>query len=376
MDENQRNEKGQRTMYKDPQEYDQFVDLYRMLQEAFITSSTTLNQHKTENPQTPPKPPKQETKVEKPITSKIKQTQIEEQMNQKISTGKSLMIMGFFLMMFAPALWFVVMGMMVYGYTMFKQGKDTQVVLNRFKQYARLLKRKNPATIKELAREANVSETYVLSDLEQMINKGLFVEGHLDRANNLMYVTDEAYDSGVGIENFEDDIKEAIAEGVEPQEDIFDEAAAPEKVRDSVVKAEKYIQKIQRRQKQINSTFVKGQLDEMEQTLREIIEYIIAHPNTADGIDKLMKYYLPTSIKLLDTYRDLESQSIQGGNIAKSKKDIEDVLVTLNQGYKILLDDLFKDTSMDVTSDISVLESLLAQEGLTNEGITEKEKVE
>ena len=297
-------------------------------------------------------------------------------MNQKISTGKSLMIMGFFLMMFAPALWFVVMGMMIYGYTMFKQGKDTQVVLNRFKQYARLLKRKNPATIKELAREANVSETYVLSDLEQMINKGLFVEGHLDRANNLMYVTDEAYDSGVGIENFEDDIKETIAEGVEPQEDIFDEAAAPEKVRDSVVKAEKYIQKIQRRQKQINSTFVKGQLDEMEQTLREIIEYIIAHPNTADGIDKLMKYYLPTSIKLLDTYRDLESQSIQGGNIAKSKKDIEDVLVTLNQGYKILLDDLFKDTSMDVTSDISVLESLLAQEGLTNEGITEKEKVE
>ena len=84
MDENQRNEKGQRTMYKDPQEYDQFVDLYRMLQEAFITSSTTLNQHKTENPQTPPKPPKQETKVEKPITSKIKQTQIEEQMNQNL----------------------------------------------------------------------------------------------------------------------------------------------------------------------------------------------------------------------------------------------------------------------------------------------------
>ena len=238
------------------------------------------------------------------------------------------------------------------------------------------MKRKNPARISELALEANVGTDYVMSDLQQMIEKGMFIQGHIDRANGLMYVTDEAFDIGVDIEQFSEVEPEEITVKKEAVEDIFDEDAAPESVRNSVIKAEKHIQKMQRRKKQIQSSFVQEQLTEMETTLRQIIEYVIAHPATANDIDKLMKYYLPTSIKLLDTYRDLETQTVQGGNIAKSKKDIEEVLVTLNQGYKILLDDMFKDTSMDVSSDISVLESLLAQEGLTGQGIKEKEKVE
>ncbi|MBP3853208.1 MAG: 5-bromo-4-chloroindolyl phosphate hydrolysis family protein [Erysipelotrichaceae bacterium] len=369
-------------------DYDQFVDLYRMLQDVFVSSSYTVNQHKEQNAQaqaqaqtqtqaqTPPTPPKEEVKKEeKRIVSRTKLRLIEEQMNQKISTGKTMMIIGAVTMFVLGWIGFISLGLLIYGYMMFRQGKDTQSAMVRFNQYYRVLKRKDPATVEELAKAANVPTNYVLSDLQQMIDKGLFMQGHLDRANNLMYVSDDMYEEGVDVEQVQP-AKEEVVSAKEEVEDIFDEDAAPESVRKTVIKAEKNIQKMQRRKKQIKSQYVKGQLDEMEATLRQIIEYVIAHPNTADGIDKLMKYYLPTSIKLLDTYRDLEAQTIQGGNIAKSKKDIEEVLVTLNQGYKILLDDLFKDTSMDVTSDISVLESLLAQEGLTNEGIKEKETVE
>ena len=56
---------------------------------------------------------------------------------------------------------------------------------------------------------------------------------------------------------------------------------------------------------------------------------------------------------------------MQGPNIQKSKKEIEDTLDTINQAFEKLLDSFFKDTAWDISSDISVLQTMLAQEGLT-----------
>ena len=78
-----------------------------------------------------------------------------------------------------------------------------------------------------------------------------------------------------------------------------------------------------------------------------------------------MEYYLPTTVKLLDAYQQLESQPIQGENIRNSRKEIEQTLDTLNVAFEKLLDSLFEDVAWDVSSDISVLHTMLAQEGLT-----------
>ena len=94
----------------------------------------------------------------------------------------------------------------------------------------------------------------------------------------------------------------------------------------------------------------------------------------------MMKYYLPTTIKLLDSYEKLTEEELSGQhpdqltNIAKSKKEIEDTLDTLNLAFAKLFDNLYQDTSMDITADISVLHTLLAQEGLTGEEIRDAMK--
>ena len=80
-----------------------------------------------------------------------------------------------------------------------------------------------------------------------------------------------------------------------------------------------------------------------------------------------MDYYLPMTIKLLDAYEEMDKQPVQGENIQASKKEIEDTLDTLNQAFEKLLDSVFRDVTWDVSSDISVLNTLLAQEGLTND---------
>ena len=78
-----------------------------------------------------------------------------------------------------------------------------------------------------------------------------------------------------------------------------------------------------------------------------------------------MDYYLPMTVKLLDAYEDMDRQPIQGENIRSSKAEIEKTLDTLNDAFARLLDSVFQDTAWDVSSDISVLNTMLAQEGLT-----------
>ena len=110
---------------------------------------------------------------------------------------------------------------------------------------------------------------------------------------------------------------------------------------------------------------VSAKIDRMELIVRKIFERAQAHPEIVPDLKKLMNYYLPMTIKLLNAYADMDAQAVQGETIAASKREIEDTLDTLNLAFEKLLDSVFQDTAMDVSSDISVLQTLLAQEGLT-----------
>jgi len=87
---------------------------------------------------------------------------------------------------------------------------------------------------------------------------------------------------------------------------------------------------------------------------------------------KMMSYYLPTTVKLLNVYEELDTQAIQGPNILKSKQEIEQTLDTLNIAFEKLLDDFYQEIAWDVSSDISVLNTMLAQEGLTKSDFDNK----
>ena len=106
--------------------------------------------------------------------------------------------------------------------------------------------------------------------------------------------------------------------------------------------------------------------------MRRIFRQTEAHPENAQDLRKLMEYYLPMTVKLLKAYEELDGQPVQGENILKSKNEIEGTLDTLNIAFEKLLDSLFQDTAWDVSSDISVLQTMLAQEGLTDDGFINK----
>ena len=92
------------------------------------------------------------------------------------------------------------------------------------------------------------------------------------------------------------------------------------------------------------------------------------------GKDKLMNYYLPTTIKLLQSYSEFDDISAPGEDVIKAKAEIEKTVDIINEAFTELLNKLFQATVFDVTTDAQVLQTMLAKEGLTKNDFSEDKK--
>ena len=143
-------------------------------------------------------------------------------------------------------------------------------------------------------------------------------------------------------------------------------------MREIVEQGDAYIQKIHECNDAIPGEEISAKISRMEMLVDRIFDRVEQNPETVSDIRKLMDYYLPTTIKLLEAYEELDRQPVGGENIKTAKAEIEATLDTLNIAFEKLLDSLFQNTAWDVSSDISVLHTMLAQEGLTEDGMKQK----
>lgn len=90
----------------------------------------------------------------------------------------------------------------------------------------------------------------------------------------------------------------------------------------------------------------------------------INDPADIPQIRKFFSYYLPTTIKLLNSYDRMSSQGIVGENLDKSMKNINEMLDLAIDAYRKRLDELFADQALDIETDIDVMNTMLAREGL------------
>lgn len=109
---------------------------------------------------------------------------------------------------------------------------------------------------------------------------------------------------------------------------------------------------------------VSHQIDELETTTAKIIDHVVAHPEKLPQIRRFMNYYLPTTLKILNAYDRMGAVGISGENIDGTMDRIETMMDTIVAAFHKQLDALFRDEAMDISSDITVMENLLAQEGL------------
>ncbi len=116
---------------------------------------------------------------------------------------------------------------------------------------------------------------------------------------------------------------------------------------------------------EIDDAVISEKLDCIEHVVGSILERVAENPETAPQLDRMMDYYLPTTVKLLEAYRTLDEAAVETTSVANSKREIASTLDMLHEAFEKLLDTLFRDVAWDVSTDISVLRTMLAQDGLT-----------
>ncbi len=239
--------------------------------------------------------------------------------------------------------------------------------VGRFRKYVKMIGTREYCNTAELAQKTGRPVKAVVKDLKKMIKKGWFLQGHLDKDGTCLMVSNEAYTQYTAL--MERMSKEkAEREAAEEKQKAEYAKLSPEVQR--IVKAgDDYVRKIREANDAIPGEEISAKISRMEMLVDRIFDRVEQNPDSVADIRKLMEYYLPTTIKLLEAYEELDAQPVQGENILSSKKEIEKTLDTLNVAFEKLLDDLFQDTAWDVSSDISVLHTMLAQEGLTEDGL-------
>ncbi len=260
------------------------------------------------------------------------------------------------------------------GIFLITNGVGNLHLIDRYKAYVRALGTNTHCTIEKLSESVARPVRSVKKDLRKLILKGYFLQGHLDAEETSLITSNETFhyyqQSKLQLQERQRQQQEDARKQAQMAADYQATMSSLDpKVREVLDKGEAFIREIHRCNDRIPGHEISQKIDRIEHVVGKIFDRAKEHPEVIPDLKKLMDYYLPMTIKLLNAYADMDSQPIQGETIAASKKEIENTLDTLSSAFEKLLDFIFKDTALDISSDISVLKTLLAQEGLTEDEI-------
>lgn len=231
--------------------------------------------------------------------------------------------------------------------------------MTRYVKYRSVLMKKSFASVKELSEATGVPEEKVIKELKELTAMGFFKQGHFDKKETTFICADEIYRLYQQSEE---------SERIRRQEEAERRKQAgyiPDEVVELLEKGNEYVRKIHEANDKIPGEEVSRKLDRMENIVARIFAEVQKNPSLAGNLNMFMDYYLPTTTKLMDAYIDMDAHPVQGENIQNAKEEIEGTLDTINDAFENLLDSFFKETALDVSTDISVMKNMMRQQGLT-----------
>lgn len=247
-------------------------------------------------------------------------------------------------------------------------GTKSRGRVKRFYEYVRTLNGQAYISVKQLASSVGKNDKFVVKDLLRMIRSGMFPEGRINDEKTYFLLSDEAYDA---YEKYEEGVRlrereeRRLKEEVERQQRMEAQNPILKETRLLIEEGKESIEQIREANEAISGEVISQKLDRLEVILCKIFEYVENHTDELPETRKFMGYYLPTTLKLVNAYREMDAEPIQGENIRSAKHEIEETLDTINYAFENLLDSFYQDKAMDISTDITVLETMLAQEGLT-----------
>ncbi len=297
-----------------------------------------------------------------------------------IGTGfSSIGLLIFGLIGLLGSLW-VPKGLIAFGITgaisawALRKGVLERDRLSRVKRYVALCADKMYINIADLANHVGKSSKYVLKDVKKMLELGFFPEGHLDKEETCFMLDDKTYREYLNVEHQ----RRMLTQNTSAESQVANQATANEsnnaELEAMIREGQEYIRKLHELNEIIPEESISNKMYRMESLLQEIFARLKEDPKQMPQMHKLMNYYLPTTIKLLQSYSEFDDVSNPGQEIISAKSEIEKTVDTINEAFAELLNKLFQASVFDATTDAQVLQTMLAKEGLTKNDFSEDKR--
>ena len=227
-------------------------------------------------------------------------------------------------------------GLTAVGVVLLLTGLSRRRKAARYARYKSLIGQRDSLSLQSLAAAVPASLDRVKDDLQDMLERGYLPAGYIDAAAGRLVFSDSG-----------------IQDAPEPEP-----APAPEPAEDDV------LAQIQAINDDIDDAAMSAKIDRIREITARILDYQRQHPDSSSDLRSFLNYYLPTTLKLLRSYAQMEEQGIEGENITAAKQRIEGIMDEIVSGFEKRLDKLFRTDAVDITSDIEVLEQMLRKDGL------------
>ena len=258
-----------------------------------------------------------------------------------------------------PVVSLVCTGVALVGFSvMTSRGRKAMRLKKVFKNYYSLMESKPYLLIDDAMKTTKLSEKNVIKSLNTIVEMGGFPEGHISPDERYFFASDEVYNEYLDARSAAMKRKEAL-----------DSNPNADEIRNKIEEGRKYIRKIREANEAIPGEKISKKLDDTEVILNKIFNRIEDKPELLPDVRKLLDYYLPIVQKLLDAYIRFDNDGYGVDNATDAKNEIEKSLDSINIAFENLYNDMFRDEKVDIISDISVLNSMFAQEGLNKDNL-------
>ena len=257
---------------------------------------------------------------------------------------------------------FGILSFLVIGLLMSVAGTGYGFVLAGFLFYTALLGQEY-FSISDLAKQVSAPDELVRTDLSKMIRAGYLKDARFDKQQKTLMLTGHVYELYQNAEQGRIEREQEAAREEEQKAHQYDDL--PEEAAAIMKDGDEYIRRVRKINDVIPDTDeMSTKLYKIEDTMRAIFAQLRRDPSAASGLRRFMNYYLPTMMKLLNAYVDLDRQSVSTENVQQTKQEIRDSLDTIQTAYEKLFNDLFQNKAWDIQSDISVMKTMMERDGL------------
>ena len=269
-------------------------------------------------------------------------------------------------------------GVAALGLSLLVKGLQKKGRAGRFSDYLTALGEKTMIKLEDLAQRAGRSITYIRKDVQDMMDRRLFQQGHISDVDGDTYLitADQTYKNLLEYKDYSE--KKALEERIRAEQREETDRMVEEQLRESglstagiqiVMEGRRHLTDIERLNTEIPDAEITEKLQKMASLVRELLAAVTKNPGKAGDLRKVMNYYLPTAQKLLGTYIEIDKAPRKTEENLKTQKDISATLDKLNTSFDNLLQQIQTHEKWNVNAEIRVLNSMLEMEGLGDDPI-------